>query len=205
MTEEIDWGELGESWWREAGANCHATEQQIIFALHRHKGMTATGCARAAGYAGDDATIRQAGHRAAHSTAVMGLLSMAKAETGKGPDGNVTMDEAKQILSRLARGSDPNVRIKAIESLAKIEKDERELNMRQAGTGALLGRVITGRAMARSTAEIVESLSEADQAAVAKIMARIELALERRRLISILEPYIRQWIKEEINKPFAPE
>jgi len=115
------------------------------------------------------------------------------------------MDEAKQILSRLARGSDPNVRIKAIESLAKIEKDERELNMRQAGTGALLGRVITGRAMARSTAEIVESLSEADQAAVAKIMARIELALERRRLISILEPYIRQWIKEEINKPFAPE
>jgi DNA-directed RNA polymerase subunit F len=57
---------------------------------------------------------------------------MAKAETGQGPDGNVTMDEAKQILSRLARGSDPNVRIKAIESLAKIEKDERELNMRQA-------------------------------------------------------------------------
>ena len=128
---EIDWGELGESWWREAGANCHATEQQIIFALHRHQGMTASGCARAAGYSGDDATIRQAGHRAAHSTAVMGLLSMAKAETGKGPDGNVTMDEAKQILSRLARGSDPNVRIKAIESLAKIEKDERELQARQ--------------------------------------------------------------------------
>jgi hypothetical protein len=98
MTEEIDWGELGETWWREAGANCHATEQQIIFALHRHQGMTATGCARAAGYSGDDATIRQAGHRAAHSTAVMGLLSMAKAETGQGPDGNVTMDEAKQRL-----------------------------------------------------------------------------------------------------------
>ena len=93
--------------------------------------MTATGSARAAGYAGDDTTIRQAGHRAAHSTAVVGLLSMAKAETGKGPDGNVTMTEAKQILSRLARGSDPNVRIKAIESLAKIERDERELEARQ--------------------------------------------------------------------------
>jgi hypothetical protein len=131
MNEEIDWGELGEAWWREAGANCHATEQQIVFALHRHKGMTATGCAKAAGYSGDDATIRQAGHRAAHSTAVMGLLSMAKAATGQGPDGNVTMTEAKQILSRLARGSDPNVRIKAIESLAKIERDERELEARQ--------------------------------------------------------------------------
>jgi hypothetical protein len=136
MTEGIDWGELGESWWREAGANCHATDQQIIFALHRHLGMTATGAARAAKYAGDDTTIRQAGHRASHSTAVCGLLSMAKADTGKGPDGNVTMDEAKQILSRLARGSDPNVRIKSIEALAKIEREERELNMRQAETGS---------------------------------------------------------------------
>jgi hypothetical protein len=61
----------------------------------------------------------------------MGLLSMAKAQTGEGPDGNVTMTEAKQILSRLARGSDPNVRIKAIESLAKIERDERELEVRR--------------------------------------------------------------------------
>jgi hypothetical protein len=135
MTDEIEWGELGESWWREAGANCHATEQQIIFALHRHQGMTQTGAAKAANYSGDDATLRQAGHRAAHSTAVCGLLSMAKAETGKGPDGNVTLVEAKQILSRLARGSDPNVRIKAIETLAKIEREERELNMREAENG----------------------------------------------------------------------
>jgi hypothetical protein len=127
MTEEIDWGELGRDWWIEAGAACAATNQQIVFALHRWRGMTATASAKAAKYAGNEDGIRQAGHRAAHSTAVMGLLSMAKAETGQGPDGNVTMTEAKQILSRLARGSDPNVRIKAIESLAKIERDEREL------------------------------------------------------------------------------
>jgi hypothetical protein len=38
-------------------------------------------------------------------------------------------------LSRLARGSDPSVRIKAIESLAKIERDERELEVRQAENG----------------------------------------------------------------------
>jgi hypothetical protein len=157
MTTEIDWGELGESWWREAGANCHATSQQIIFALHRHKGMTATGAAKAANYAGDDATIRQAGHRAAHSTAVMGLLSMAKAETGKGPDGNVTMDEAKQILSRLARGSDPNVRIKAIESLAKIERDERELEARQQESGSLHDEI---REMAKISPELAEAFAK---------------------------------------------
>jgi hypothetical protein len=131
MTEEIDWGELGEEWWREAGTACHASEQQIIFALHRSKGMTATASARAAKYAGDDTTIRQAGHRASHSTAVCGLLSMAKAETGQGPDGVVTTAEAKQILSRLARGSDPNVRIKSLEALAKIQRDEAELEARQ--------------------------------------------------------------------------
>jgi hypothetical protein len=60
---------------------------------------------------------------------------MAKAETGQGPDGNVTTAEAKQILSRLARGSDPNVRIKSIEALAKIERDEREFEQRQAESG----------------------------------------------------------------------
>jgi hypothetical protein len=153
MTEEIDWSPLGEDWWLEAGANCHATRQQIVFALHRHKGMTATGAAKAANYAGDETTIRQAGHRAAHSTAVMGLLSMAKAETGKGPDGNVTMNEAKQILSRLARGSDPNVRIKAIESLAKIEKDEREFEARRQETGNLQDEI---REMAKISPELAE-------------------------------------------------
>jgi hypothetical protein len=57
--------------------------------------------------------------------------------------------------------------------------------------------------MTRTTADIIAELSEADQAAVAKHMARIELELERRRLISLLEPYIRQWIREEINGPIA--
>jgi hypothetical protein len=54
---------------------------------------------------------------------------------------------------------------------------------------------------ARTTADMLAELPEADRAAVVERMARIELALERRRLISILEPYIRQWIKEEINGP----
>jgi hypothetical protein len=158
MTEQIDWSPLGEDWWREAGANCHATEQQIIFALHRFKGMTMTGSAKAAQYSGDENSIRQSGHRAAHSSAVMGLLSMAKAETGHGPDGNVTMDEAKQILSRLARGSDPNVRIKSIECLAKIEREERELNMRQAETATDIHQEI--REIAKISPELAEAYAK---------------------------------------------
>jgi len=53
----------------------------------------------------------------------------------------------------------------------------------------------------RTTTDILAELPEADRAAAVEHMARIELALERRRLISILEPYIRQWIREEINGP----
>src|SRR5262249_27737750 len=36
-------------------------------------------------------------------------------------DGVVGAEEARRILSRLARGSDPNVRIKALDSLQKLE------------------------------------------------------------------------------------
>jgi hypothetical protein len=34
--------------------------------------------------------------------------------------------EARRILSRLARGSDPSVRIRAVELLAKLEREDRE-------------------------------------------------------------------------------
>ncbi len=96
--------------------------------------MTMVGAARASSYSGDENNIRQSGHRAAHSTAVMALLSMAAAETGSGPDGNVDMQEAKAILSRLARGSAAMTKIRAIESLTKIERDERELRLRETET-----------------------------------------------------------------------
>jgi phage terminase small subunit len=123
---EFDWSPLGSSFWDEARATTGATELQARFACCYHRGMTASGSAKTAGYAGDDDTIRQAGSRAAKSTAVMNLLALAKAEgNGDGPDGVVDAAEAKRILSRLARGSDPNVKVKAIESLAKIAAQER--------------------------------------------------------------------------------
>ena len=46
----------------------------------------------------------------------MNLLALASAEAGGGDDGTVSPGEAIRILSRLARGSDPNVRIKALDS-----------------------------------------------------------------------------------------
>ncbi len=129
MSEEnFDWGHLGQAWWEEAAATAGATPLQTRFAAARHRGMSATGAAKVSGYSGDDDSIRQAGSRAAKSTAVMNLLAMARAESGGGDDGTVGSMEAKRILSRLARGSDPNVRIKALDSLTKLEREERAVN-----------------------------------------------------------------------------
>jgi hypothetical protein len=68
------------------------------------------------------------------------------------------MTEAKQILSRLARGSDPNVRIKAIESLAKIETSERELEARQAEQATTLQQEI--REMAKISPDLAEEYAK---------------------------------------------
>jgi hypothetical protein len=129
--DHINFGELGRDWWFSNGQTVQATTQQIIFSCCRHNGMNMTASAKAAQYSGDETTIRQAGHRAAHSTAVCSLLSLAAAETGYGPDGNVDMAEARQILSRLCRNAEPLTRIRAIETLAKIARDEAEFEARR--------------------------------------------------------------------------
>ena len=134
--EEMNWGELGEQWWKETGATVGATEAQVVFSCCFHQGMSATGAARVAKYGsgGSEDGIRQSGHRAAHSVAVMHLLSLAHAETGSGPSGNVELDEAKAILSRLARQTgDPNTRLRAIESLVRISEREQELQRERGG------------------------------------------------------------------------
>jgi hypothetical protein len=130
MTEQtIPWGDdegLGETWWRENGKVVGATEQQIIFSASYHAGATATAAAKAAKYSGNADTLRQAGHRAHHSTAVQSLLNLAYAATGTGPSGNVDLNEAKSILSRLARQSDPSTRIRSLELLVRINEREQE-------------------------------------------------------------------------------
>jgi hypothetical protein len=80
MSEEFSWDPRGEAFWLEAQKTSGATDLQVRFACCRARGMTATAAARAAGYGGDDDNIRQAGHRAAKSTAVMNMLALAQAE-----------------------------------------------------------------------------------------------------------------------------
>jgi hypothetical protein len=133
QTTEFDWSPLGSGFWEEAKKTITgASDMQVRFACCRHRGMTAVGSAKAAGYSGDADSIRQAGSRAAKSTAVMNLLALAQAEQAGGDDGTVKGPEARRILSKLARGSDPSVRIRAVELLAKLEREEREFQAQTA-------------------------------------------------------------------------
>jgi hypothetical protein len=127
--EQIPWGEdegLGEAWFTESAAICNATSAQKIMAACLHAGWTATASARRAGYAGSEDGIRQAGHRASHSTAVVALLGMAHSVSGVGPTGHAEMPELKGILSRVARSGDTNSRLRACETLVKIHQHELE-------------------------------------------------------------------------------
>jgi hypothetical protein len=125
---DFDYGQLTKDWWYETGKTIGASERAIKFSAAKFCGKSNTEAARLAGYGGNnDSGARTEGYRLYRSNKVTQLLSLAAAEAGGGIDGCVQPQEAKQILSHLARGSDPAVRIKALDSLAKMHDREQEL------------------------------------------------------------------------------
>jgi hypothetical protein len=58
-------------------------------------------------------------------------LALAAAEAGGGYDGSLTKPEARHILTAMARGSDPAIRIKSIELLSKMDAQEAAANAAQ--------------------------------------------------------------------------
>lgn len=127
---EFDWFPLGETWWREAAKQVGASERQLKFAAARYRGASQTQAAREAGYdLGDPGGTRQAGYRVARGRVVENLLALATAEKEGGTTGTVDRNEARRILTRLARGSDPSIRIRALESLAKLDEQDRAFEL----------------------------------------------------------------------------
>ena len=125
-SNSFDWGELGFDWWSKTAAGVGASERHAKFAAVKHRGGSNTEAARLSGFGGgSEGSVRSEGYRLFRSNKIMQLLALASAEAGSGYDGTLTATESRQILTHLARGSDPAIRIKAIESLAKIEQSER--------------------------------------------------------------------------------
>lgn len=118
----FDWGQLPSEWWLETAREIGADIRHAKFAASKHRGASNTQAARESGFGtGGAESTRSEGYRVSRSNKVTQLLALATAEAGGGYDGTLSRQEARGILTSLARGGDPALKIKAIESLEKME------------------------------------------------------------------------------------
>jgi hypothetical protein len=126
MNTQFDWSPLGRDWWIDTARQTGGSERQAMFACCKFRNCSNTESARQAGYsANTEAGLRTAGYRVARENAILRLLALASAEQGGGPDGTVDAAEVRRIISQLARGSDPAIRIRACEAIAKLDQADR--------------------------------------------------------------------------------
>jgi hypothetical protein len=122
---EFDWSPLGKDWWLDTAKQLGANLRQAKFSCAKTRGCSNAEAARQAGYGGgNDVNARTTGYRLSRSNMVGRLLALASG-AGSGYDGSVDRDEARRILSNLARGSDPSIRVRAIEQLSKFDEADR--------------------------------------------------------------------------------
>lgn len=125
---EIPWGPLGREWWEAAGAQLHASDRQIAMAACLEASMTRTAAALLAGYTNDKDRARKVGSEVAMSKAVTQLRALARAEAEgdkpPSPSGDVSFAELRRTYSDLVRSSDPMVKLRAGEALAKLLQPE---------------------------------------------------------------------------------
>lgn len=143
-TDQIPWGDhLGEAWWRAAGEQIKASEQQVKLAACLFAGTTKTAAARLAGYSSDEERARKSGSEAAKTTRVTTLLALATAEVRSrnlpsAPKTMMSRDEALEKLTDIARGADKSLALRAIEAIGKNEAQPNEIGkfaMRDDGFG----------------------------------------------------------------------
>lgn len=125
VTDDFDWGSMGEPWWRDRQAMARATEEQLRFASAFSRNGNATKSAKLAGYT--DSDPKQSGYTARHSRAVTTLLAFLHSETGK--EGFVDAAEMRRRLSELFRSGTASDSLRAAEALQKM--DEREERARR--------------------------------------------------------------------------
>lgn len=130
MADDADdpiWGTRGQAFWdgiaRQAALRKNSLALRFVAA--KEQGASNAEAARRAGAGGSPNT---AGYRLSKSNEVQRLYAVLQVETGS-EIGNVDAKRARSILSRLAEGSDPSIRIRAIEALQKM--DERDVLQRR--------------------------------------------------------------------------
>ena len=130
------------------------SDKQFKFAMARLKGASRTQAAKVAGYAGEDAQLRNAGSDAAKSDKVIAFLAWAQKSGAGVPDEPVDATELRKIMSRHARGDDKNASIRACEVLHKLDMADaetraaREAEMAPADVLNLIASILPNMAIA---------------------------------------------------------
>ena len=97
-------------------------------------------------------------------------MAFAAAEaSGEGYDGSVSPAEARRILSSLARGSDPSVRIKAFENISKMDERDKELGRAPENDGLVMDRFVRDLLQARGGAAAAVCLHMGTGTAISRI------------------------------------
>jgi hypothetical protein len=109
--------------WR-AGRERGMSDQKIRMAAGLIRGMTKTDALRAAGYVGSEgAALRSAASKAARSKQMQELLADAEKHKAGLPGRPLSDEEKLGELARLARSSNPQLRIRAIEAHSQLQED----------------------------------------------------------------------------------
>ena len=130
MADDADdpiWHPRGQAFWEGIARQAALRKNSLAlrFVAAKEQGASNAEAARRAGAGGSPNT---AGYRLSKSNEVQRLYATLQAETGS-EIGNVDAKRARSFLSRLAEGSDPSIRIRAIEALQKM--DERDALQRR--------------------------------------------------------------------------
>lgn len=99
--------------------------KQLAWCLATLKGANQTAAARSAGYEGTPEQLRSAGSRIARSAKVQRFLELAALEGGDVGGATMDVEEQRRQLSKMARGTDKNSAIRAIEVLHRLDLNER--------------------------------------------------------------------------------
>ena len=108
------------------GKEYRLNDRQLKFAMAILQGRNQTEAATVAGFKGNGATIRSAGSKCANSKKVRKFLEAARTVQAAKPVADMTNEEKRGVLSRIARESSDAVRVRAILGHSQLEREDRE-------------------------------------------------------------------------------
>jgi hypothetical protein len=139
---EFEWPHPGETWWRQAGRDCRASDLQTKFAALITSSVPAT---EAYKRLSDDTgpAARAAASRLSSSVAVRNLTGLYRAEIAGADEGTVSQLEARTILSRIARNADPSTAVRALETLSRLNEkaEQAAANQSEPSTEEVLAEI----------------------------------------------------------------